>query len=297
MTDEEEYQNNENIIKDETEDFNAGERFVHKKRRERKVRKGRLKQERFKIFVRFFVTVGLIFGLYSLMKNNGWYLRPDAFMNKNGTTIEVLNNDIVPASKVFAVLKTIKVPTVPIYIIKTNPIKNELLSQLKPIENVYIRRYAFPARLQIILRERTPVITIAPDENSQPIAFFTSDATLVGREFLPLNKKYSTILVLSYGNKGDDYKNWDLKKIKEIQKITKYIETYSKEQVKYLDFRNPDDVFVKIQSVNIRLGKIDENVFKRIERIPSIMPQVKDVNQKIKYLDLRWEKVNYLKLE
>ena len=103
--------------------------------------------------------------------------------------------------------------------------------------------------------------------------------------------------MLSYGNKGDDYRKWDLAKIKEIQKIVKYVETYSKEQVEYVDFRNPNDVYVKIKTVNIRLGKLDNEVYKRIERIPSILPQVKPVEKKVKYLDLSWDKVNYLKLK
>ena len=85
--------------------------------------------------------------------------------------------------------------------------------------------------------------------------------------------------------------------IKEIQKIVKYVETYSKEQVEYVDFRNPNDVYVKIKTVNIRLGKLDDEVYKRIERIPSILPQVKPVEKKVKYLDLSWDKVNYLKLK
>ena len=103
---------------------------------------------------------------------------------------------------------------------------------------------------------------------------------------MPLSKDYKTILVLSYGNKGDDYHKWDLPKIQQIQKI-----------VKYVDFRNPNDVFVKVKTVNIRLGKLDDTVYKRIERIPSILPQVKLVDSKVKYLDLSWEKVNYLKLQ
>lgn len=169
--------------------------------------------------------------------------------------------------------------------------------KLPPVENVYIRRYAFPARIQIIVRERIPVITISPDVKVQPVAFFTTDGKLIGREFLPLDKSFKTILVLSYGNKGDDYRKWDLKQIHEIEKIAKYIETYSGEPVEYIDLRKPDDVFVKIKTVNIRLGKLDENVYKRIERIPSLLPQVKLIDSKIKYLDLKWDKVNYLKLE
>jgi len=79
--------------------------------------------------------------------------------------------------------------------------------------------------------------------------------------------------------------------------IVDYVEAYSKEKVEFLDLRNPFDVYVKVKTVNIRLGKLDENVFRRIERLPSILPQVKLVDSKVKYLDLRWEKVFYLKLE
>ena len=102
---------------------------------------------------------------------------------------------------------------------------------------------------------------------------------------------------MSYGNKGDDYRKWDLNKIHEIERIKNYVETYSKEKVEYIDLRNPYDVYVKIKTVNIRLGRLDDGVYKRIERIPSILPQVKMVDSKVKYLDLSWEKVNYLKLK
>lgn len=220
----------------------------------------------------------------------------NAFNYVGGRSVEIINNKIVPSHKILVLLKNSNVPNVPVYMARTDAIKKELM-KLPPVENVYIRRYAFPARIQIIVRERIPVITISPDVKVQPVAFFTTDGKLIGREFLPLDKSFKTILVLSYGNKGDDYRKWDLKQIHEIEKIAKYIETYSGEPVEYIDLRKPDDVFVKIKTVNIRLGKLDENVYKRIERIPSLLPQVKLIDSKIKYLDLKWDKVNYLKLE
>lgn len=273
-----------------------GKQFVQKKRRERIVRKGRMKQERFRAFMRFFLSVGIIIGLAYLLKADGWYMNKNAFNTADGTSVQIINNHIVPSVKIMALLKNSNVPNVPLYMARTNSIKKELM-QLPPIENVYIRRYAFPARIQIIIRERTPIITVSPDVKSAPVAFFTTDGTLIGREFMPLDKSYKTILVLSYGNKGDDYHKWDLNRVKEIQKIVKYIETYSKEQVEFVDFRNPNDIFVKIKTVNIRVGKLDENIYKRIERLPSILPQVQLVDSKVKYLDLSWEKVNYLKLK
>ena len=284
---------NEQNVKQEQQD---GKILVQKKRRERIVRKGRMKQERFRAFMRFFISVGLIVGMTYVLKSDGWYMDNNAFNKADGNSVQIINNKIVPSVKIMNMLKNGNVPHLPLYMARTNSIKKELM-QLAPIENVYIRRYAFPARIQIIIRERVPIITISPDEKTQPVAFFTADGTLIGREFLPLDKSYKTILVLSYGNKGDDYRKWDLDKIKEIQKIVKYVETYSKEQVEFVDFRNPNDIFVKIKTINIRIGKLDENVYKRIERIQSILPQVKDVETKVKYLDLSWEKVNYLKLK
>ena len=286
----------ENVEETEVADENVGKRFVHKKRRERLVRKGRMKQERTHSFIRVLLSVCLIIGFWYLSKADGWFLSDDAFVNFDGQTVEIINNKIVPTGKIQAILRQTDVPNVPVYMAKTNNIKNEIL-KLKPIENVYVRRYAFPARLQIIVRERIPIISVAPEIKAPATAFFTTDGTLIGREFLPLNDIYKTILVLAYGNKTNDYQSWDLQKIKEIQKIVRYIESYSKEPVEYVDFRNPDDVFVKIPSVNIRLGKLDNTLFKRIERLPSILPQVKEVKTKVKYLDLSWEKVNYLKLE
>ena len=275
---------------------NDGKNLVKKKRRERIVRKGRLKQERLRNFMRLIICLGIISGVFYGSQNKGWYLNSDVFIKPDNNIVRIINNKIVSTDKIYAVLKNVEVPEKPIFVANTKQIKNGLM-ELAPVENVYIRRFAFPARLLIIVRERTPVITISPDEKIPPVASFTNDGKLIGKEFMPLDKQYKTILVLTYGNKGDDYHKWDLKKVKEIQKIVRYVETYSKEKVEYIDHRDPNNIFVKIQTVNIRLGKADNNIYKRIERIPSILPQVKLVESKIKYLDLGWDKVNYLKLQ
>jgi len=299
--DEELNSNQENVeIQEETEIVEEilpdGRRFVKRKRRERKVRKGRLKLSRTRFLGRFLISILIILGFFYSFKLKGFYMDESAFNKVGNNSVKIINNHIVPSKKILMLLKDSEVPNVPIFMAKTNHIKKEIM-QLSPIENVYIRRFAFPARISIIIRERTPVITISPDVKANPVAFFTSDGTIIGKEFLPLDKSFKTILVLSYGNKGDDYHKWDLDKIKQIQKIVRYVETYSKEEVEYVDYRNPNDLYVKIKSVTIRLGKTDSTIFKRIERIPSILPQVKDVKTKVKYLDLSWEKVNYLKLE
>jgi cell division septal protein FtsQ len=114
---------------------------------------------------------------------------------------------------------------------------------------------------------------------------------------LPFKKKFDTTLILTYGTRGDDYRNWDADKIKLLDKLAKSISEYSGEKIVYIDLRNPQDVYIQLQSVKLRIGEINDTVFKRIHSISSILPQLKSFNKKIKYVDLRWEETKYLKLE
>lgn len=270
--------------------------FVQTKRRERKVRKGRMRRERLRIFLRFLFILAAAYCMYFISKLPQMYLPKNAFTIVNSEAVQIINNNIVPTHKILTVLSSIPVPNKPVYMAKTSEIE-KAIKQLAPVEDVYVRRYAFPARIQIIIKERIPVLLIAPDVKAEPVAYFTQDGKLIGREYLPLNSNIHPLLVLSYGNKGDDYKNWNLERVNEIQKIARYVETYSHEKVEYIDCRDPNDIFVKIPTINIRVGKPDGLIFERIARLPSILPQVKMVESKVKYLDLSWEKVNYLKLE
>ena len=283
---------NNHISEDEIVD---GKKLVKRMQRSRQVRKGRKRQNAFRTFLCLVMNVLIILSLVYLTQMPQWYLDENIFSVSDSGALEILNNKIVSTKKILAALKTVE-PEVPVYMAKTDNLKEKLL-QFPPVEEVYIRRYAFPARLQIILREREPFITISPDAKVQPVAFFTKDGKLIGREYLPLKPEFKTLLVLSYGNKGDDYSKWDLKKLQKLDRIARYIEVYSKEPVEYVDLRNPEDVYVKIKSVNIRLGRLDEHVNERIERIPSILPEVQLMDTKIKYLDLRWKDTNYLKLD
>ena len=70
-------------------------------------------------------------------------------------------------------------------------------------------------------------MTIAPSEKVQPIAFFTQDGKLIGREYLPLPNGIKTYKILSYGTKGYDYRKWDTKKISELETLWRTIENYS----------------------------------------------------------------------
>ncbi|MEI8128682.1 MAG: FtsQ-type POTRA domain-containing protein [bacterium] len=293
---------NENEFKNKYDDNDeqnlsryATQRRLQKNQMERKIRQSQMWLKRFRYFTRFAIIILLaVFG-YALLKLPQWYLNKNIFNSFDNKSLEILNNKIVPSYKILAALRRTDVPNIPIYRLETDDIKHNIM-QLDPIEDVYIRRFWFPARLQIIVEERVPILTISPSEKVAPVGFFARGGKLIGRDYMPLPKAFKTILVLSYGARGDDYRNWNNEKIKLIEKVAKAVTVNSNEEVEYIDFRTPKDVYVKVKTANIRLGELDDTVFERINRIPSILPQVKTLDKKIKYVDLRWKDANYIKL-
>lgn len=280
-------------MSDEKPKYNQNRR-LKQARMQRQIRQSQRRLNRLRVFYKFFLFVGLICLIAFILKMPQWRLSNDAFDSLESPALEIVNNHIVPEQKILSALRRNQVPTQPIFIVKTDDLKKSI-TQLEPIQNVYIRRFWFPARLQIIIIERTPIVTISPNLESAPIAFFSSDGKLIGREYMPLDKNYETVLVITYGS-GDDYRNWDVTKVKNFKKLADLVEAETGEEVEYIDYRNPKDVYVKIQTTSIRLGSFNSSVFDKIGRLPSLLPQVKMINKKVKYIDLRWDS-NYIKLD
>ena len=261
---------------------------------QRKIRKSQKRLSRLRAFYKLFLILGFIFLIAFILKMPQWRLPSNAFDSIENSALEIVNNHIVPEQKILSALRRNQVPTQPIFLVKTDDLKKSI-TQLEPIQNVYIRRFWFPARLQIIVIERTPIITISPNPESSPIAFFSSDGKLIGREYMPLDDDYETVLVLTYGT-GDDYRNWDVQKVRNFKHLADLIEQETGEMVEYIDYRNPRDVYVKISSTSIRFGSLNPEVFDKIGRLSALLPQVKMINKKVKYIDLRWDS-NYFKLD
>ena len=238
----------------------------------------------------------LIFAAYKVYKLPQWYLNKNIFSSASNNTLQIVGNNITPTYRIISILRQHPVPQRPIYLFDTTKIEKEI-EKLPPVKEVYIKRLWFPARLGIIIVERRPVLSISPDPKVPPIAFFAEGGKLIGREYLPLKNVEKTILVLTYGTKGDDYRNWDEKKIRKIETIVHAMEQFSGQKVEYIDLRNPKDIYIKLPSVNVRLGELDYMALSRVRNISAILPQIKTLKKKIKYIDLRWEDTQYIKLE
>ena len=272
------------------------ERRVKINQMQRNVRRGKERLRWFRCWVRLFMIILLIFAGYKVYKLPQWYLNKNIFSSASNNTLNIVGNNITPTYRIISILRQNPVPQRPIYLFNTSDIEKEI-EKLPPIKEVYIQRLWFPARLNIIVVERRPILSISPDPKVPPIAFFAEGGKLIGRDYLPLKNVGKTILVLTYGTKGDDYRTWDEKKIKKIEMIVHAMEQFSSQPVEYIDMRNPKDIYIKLPSVNVRLGELDYMALSRVRNISAILPQIKTLKKKIKYIDLRWEDAQYIKLE
>lgn len=273
------------------------ERRVKINQMQRNVRRGKERLRWLRCWLRLFMIVLLVFLAYKVYKMPQWYLNKNVFSSASNNTLTIIENKITPTHRILSILRQYPVPQKPIYLFKTKEIEKEI-EKLVPVKQVYIKRLWFPARLSIIVVERRPILRISPDPDVAPVAYFAEGGKLIGRDYLPINNgEKNTILVLTYGTKGDDYRNWDEKKIKKIETIVRAMEQFAGMSVEYIDMRNPKDVYIKLPVVNVRVGELDFMALSRVRNISAILPQIETLDKKIKYIDLRWQDAQYIKLE
>lgn len=247
---------------------------------------------RLRVFLRLVAIAGLAFVFVFLAKHHGWYLPKNSFDTYPNEHLEFKGNVITPSATLLGAVRKVKIPDKAVYRMDTKQFEKEI-KKISSVKHVYVKRFAFPASLKIVIEEKVPVVSIAPNETVPPLAVFADDGTLIGREFLPACHNLPTYKVLTYS----DYFQWNKKQVEYLQFLAKTAEMYSNEKVEYIDLRNPDDARIKLQTVSVRLGQLNRNVFKRLKKISAILPQTANLNHQIDYVDLRWEDSAYIKLK
>lgn len=262
----------------------------------RKIANAKKRIRRFRMLLRVSLIFGLVYLSYQLLGLSAWYINPADVVSLKPDVIRIEGNLITPEYKIADIIRREDAPNEQIYKYSTKNLEESLM-RLQSVKKAYIRRFWFPARIIVFIEERTPVFLIAPNDESAPISAITEDGYYIDREYMPIPSKFKTTKILSYGTNDDDYENWDKKRVDELIKLTKTIEAYSKQKVIYIDLRNQNDIYVKLDDVMLRIGSIDDTLKDRIKSIPTILPEAKTLKQKVKYIDLRWKNTNYIKLD
>lgn len=270
---------------------NYNKRKLDQFEKRRQLRKTKIFMENIKFCSRWIVRGLLCLCLWIVVQLPQWHLNKNIFVSYPNKYVEIEGNKIVSAGQIFAKLKNVKLPNLPVYLVNTKPVENKIL-ELSPVKKVFIRRYWFPARLRIVLDERTPVLSITPTPKIEPIAVFTNDdgvIKILGKEYLPMPSSKETYKIITY----DQFSLWKPKLIKYLTDLAFYIETSSNEKLEYIDLRNPDDVFIQLKDVKLRIGQISgSTTFSNVVKVIPVLPEALKTKNEIEYIDLRWDNVS-----
>jgi len=262
----------------------------------RAIAQNRANLQRFRVFLAMIMTLLICwFGLW-ILKSPQWFIDSNKLNLQDPSVITLQGNIITPDYKIINMVRQTQLPNTQIFRLNTKELE-ENISQLQPIKKVYIRRCWWPARLTIMVDERVPAFLIAPNLETEPNSALTTDGVMIDHDYLPLRGNFKAKKLLTYGIKDGYDEIWDKKKVDEIIKVVKAVETYSGQEVRYIDLRDSKNIYVMIQDYLIRLGELNDTVLKRIEKIASILPKAKTVEEKIKYIDLGWDDAQYFRLE
>ena len=81
-----------------------------------------------------------------------------------------------------------------------------------------------------------------------------------------------------------------------------YIGAFDAQKIAFVPYAKISDIFIQ-NDFNWKVAPSDHKtkefkmVFDRVKRIYTILPQIDGVEGTIKYIDLSWDKVNYLKMQ
>lgn len=262
----------------------------------RQINAQRRKLQFFRVLLSLLMIAFIIYLGIKIVKLQQWYINPDKLNAADPSVLNIQGNVITPDYKIIDSIRQTQIPNIQIFRLETQELEDNI-SQLQTVKKVYVRRYWFPARLNILIDERTPAFLLAPNLESEPRSALTTDGIILDHDYLPFNSSIKAKKLLTYGVRDGVDEVWDKKKVDNLLKLIKAFEAYSNQEVQYIDIRNQKDVYIMLKEYLIRLGEINESTFERAKLIASILPEAKKINQKIKYIDLRWEDSYYLRLE
>lgn len=262
----------------------------------RQINSTRCNLQRFRVILSLIMIACIIYLGIKIVKLPQWYIDMNKLNAADPVVLNIQGNKITPSYKIIDSIRQTQLPYTQIFRLETRELEDNI-SQLQTVKKVYVRRYWFPARLNIILDERTPAFLLVPNLESEPRSALTTDGIILDHDYLPFDASIKTKKLLTYGVRDGVDETWDKKKVEDLLKLIKAFEIYSNQEVQYIDIRNQKDVYIMLKEYLIRLGEINDSTFDRARLIASILPEAKKINQKIKYIDLRWEDSYYLRLE
>lgn len=273
-------------------DIERQKRHAQRSKKVRSRRAGQIKRTRNQAIVTFLMIVFLSFSLVKIINVRFWYLPSGIFKSYPNRYIEIEGNRLLNSNDIMVELKDVTLPKKPLYLVKTRVIEDRLRDN-PFIRDIYARRFWLPARIVIFVRERKPVLSVARSCETTPVAIVTSDLKIIeGKNLFPKALEGNYVILTN-----QNYRAWSPLHMEYLIYLADLVKKYSKSELKYIDMRDPDDVYIHLDKYVLRVGELNKTAFSRIKRISSIIPQLEKINKNVDYIDLRWDKSTFIKVD
>lgn len=242
----------------------------------------------------FFIIATLIIHQFFLMPF-WWYTDTEFSLN---------NRTMLRGDRVAKVLNSYRGQ--PLYLISPQEIRAKLTERFPILEDITIRRYLFPARLELFVTEKQPWAELyyaldtknpddPPKQASRPKAIITDTHHIVSlKDYVYNPNQYSdlTISKLIVSPKIDLSEDY-LAKLEALAYKLNHVPSMT---FVALDVRNPNRVVAHFKETDVIVGKLDVALFRRLERLPKLVNKIREMKDTIQAVDLSWsEQITFQK--
>ena len=147
----------------------------------RQIATNRANLQRIRVLLSLIMIVAISYSGIKILKMPQWYVDSSKLAKADTSVLKIQGNVITPDYKIINMVRQTQLPYTQIFRLDTSELE-ENIKQLQPVKKVYVRRYWFPARLQITIEERTPAFLLAPNLDSDPTSALSSAGVLIDQD-------------------------------------------------------------------------------------------------------------------
>ena len=182
----------------------------------------------------------------------------------------------------------------PVFGIQPADIANQLKEKFPLIDQIYVRRYLFPARVELFVLEKQPwaeLYTADTTDTKEPFALLTTDYDIVPlkryrahyhKTRYPANSIHKLILPTQ------NFKPPNKTFLKRLDRLSYKLSHTPGLHFESLIVDSPEMIRARFTETDVMIGRLDTGVFRRTDRLKALTPKILELQDELASVDLRW---------
>ncbi|HEY9746279.1 MAG TPA: FtsQ-type POTRA domain-containing protein [Oculatellaceae cyanobacterium] len=175
----------------------------------------------------------------------------------------------------------------PLYAVDTGKLAEQIKQKFRIVDKVFVRRQAFPNRLDIILSEKQPWAEVyLSEKHPRPYALLVPGGVIDLRGYAYRANTYQPALEKILLPPKTKLTPELMRALREITWQARHVKGL---HFMYLDARNQRQLVLRFQEIPVILGKLNNRANTRLERLFPLAPKILELREGLESVDLRWE--------